>query len=182
MIAIHCFSSIENPQHCRVRRKRQQLHSNAPIKSDPEPLLTPLALPGLFGRRAQKATSIGAACRFVAYCDSFNGKLRDDYLNGDIFYLLKEPQTGSDRHSGGRGTTLSDCPQRSLIEPRVVFTTLGYHIDSLTLAGIRTQPVQIRSSLRKFPPRIASFSASLRNRAPRIKFTLSGQSKGMSVP
>jgi transposase InsO family protein len=26
------------------------------------------------------------------YCESFNGKLRDDCLNGEIFYPLKEAQ------------------------------------------------------------------------------------------
>jgi putative transposase len=26
------------------------------------------------------------------YCESFNGKLRDDWLNGEIFYSLKEAQ------------------------------------------------------------------------------------------
>jgi putative transposase len=26
------------------------------------------------------------------YCESFNGKLRDECLNGDIFYSLKEAQ------------------------------------------------------------------------------------------
>ena len=27
------------------------------------------------------------------YCESFNGKLRDELLNGEIFYTLKEAQT-----------------------------------------------------------------------------------------
>jgi transposase InsO family protein len=26
------------------------------------------------------------------YCESFNGKLRDELLNGEIFYTLKEAQ------------------------------------------------------------------------------------------
>ena len=26
------------------------------------------------------------------YCESFNGKLRDEFLNGEIFYSLKEAQ------------------------------------------------------------------------------------------
>ena len=26
------------------------------------------------------------------YCESFNGKLRDELLNGEIFYTLKEPK------------------------------------------------------------------------------------------
>ena len=28
----------------------------------------------------------------VSYCESFNGKLRDEWLNGEIFYSLKEAQ------------------------------------------------------------------------------------------
>jgi len=28
----------------------------------------------------------------VSYCESFNGKLRDELLNGEIFYSLKEAQ------------------------------------------------------------------------------------------
>ena len=27
------------------------------------------------------------------YCESFNGKLRDEFLNGEIFYSLKEAQS-----------------------------------------------------------------------------------------
>ena len=29
------------------------------------------------------------------YCESFNGKLRDECLNGEIFYSLKEAQSSS---------------------------------------------------------------------------------------
>jgi putative transposase len=28
----------------------------------------------------------------IGYCESFNGNLRDEYLNGEIFYSLKEAQ------------------------------------------------------------------------------------------
>jgi putative transposase len=31
------------------------------------------------------------------YCESFNGKLRDEFLNGEIFYSLKEAQTLTER-------------------------------------------------------------------------------------
>jgi putative transposase len=31
------------------------------------------------------------------YCESFNGKLRDECLNGEIFYSLKEAQTVIER-------------------------------------------------------------------------------------
>ena len=32
---------------------------------------------------------VGAKNLYI-YCESFNGKLRDELLNGEIFYLLKE--------------------------------------------------------------------------------------------
>jgi len=31
-------------------------------------------------------------CRSNGYCESFNGKLRDELLNGEIFYSLREAQ------------------------------------------------------------------------------------------
>ncbi len=31
------------------------------------------------------------------YCESFNGKLRDEFLNGEIFYSLKEAQILTER-------------------------------------------------------------------------------------
>ena len=45
-------------------------------------------------------TQVGAKTLFIApgspwengYCESFNGKLRDELLNGEIFYSLKEGQ------------------------------------------------------------------------------------------
>ena len=48
-------------------------------------------------------TQVGARTLFIepsgpwenGYCESFNGKLRDELLNGEIFYSLKG---GSDRH------------------------------------------------------------------------------------
>ena len=40
----------------------------------------------------------------------------------------------------------------------------------------------IRSILIKFPPRMASFSASFKNGARRMRSTVTGQLNGMSVP
>jgi len=31
------------------------------------------------------------------YCESFNGKLRDEFLNGEVFYSLKEAQILTER-------------------------------------------------------------------------------------
>jgi len=39
--------------------------------------------------------SMASNTRFLTvpgYCESFNGKLRDELLNGEIFYTLKEAQ------------------------------------------------------------------------------------------
>ena len=48
--------------------------------------------------RAQLADEVGAKTLYIepgspwenGYCESFNGKLRDELLNGEIFYSLKE--------------------------------------------------------------------------------------------
>ena len=48
----------------------------------------------------QWLASVGAKTLYIApgspwengYCESFNGKLRDELLNGEIFYSLKEAQ------------------------------------------------------------------------------------------
>jgi putative transposase len=42
------------------------------------------------------------------YCESFNGKLRDELLNGEIFYTLREAQVLMERwcvHYGRSGRT-----------------------------------------------------------------------------
>ena len=40
------------------------------------------------------------------YCESFNGKLRDELLNGEIFYTLKKPRSSS--NPGAATTTRYD--------------------------------------------------------------------------
>jgi putative transposase len=35
------------------------------------------------------------------YCERFNGKLRDECLNGELFYLLKEAQIVIEKVAGG---------------------------------------------------------------------------------
>jgi transposase InsO family protein len=49
----------------------------------------------------QWITAVGAKTAYIepgspwenGYCESFNGKLRDELLNGEIFYTLKEAKT-----------------------------------------------------------------------------------------
>src|SRR6202158_6495240 len=54
-------------------------------------------------------TQVGAKTLFIelgspwenGYCESFNGKLRDELLNGEIFYSLKEAQIVVELWRGG---------------------------------------------------------------------------------
>ena len=50
------------------------------------------------------------------YCESFNSKLRDEFLNGEIFYSLKEAQILTERWRGT--TTLCARTRRSGIGHR----------------------------------------------------------------
>ena len=45
------------------------------------------------------------------YCESFNGKLRDECLNGEIFYSLKEAQVVIDAASGATESRWSGAIQ-----------------------------------------------------------------------
>jgi putative transposase len=42
------------------------------------------------------------------YCESFNARLRDELLNGEIFYSLREAQIGAGTTTPGGPTALSD--------------------------------------------------------------------------
>jgi transposase InsO family protein len=43
------------------------------------------------------------------YCESFNGKLRDECLNGEIFYSLKEARRDGSRHRVRSSIKLYGC-------------------------------------------------------------------------
>ncbi len=66
----------------------------AHIRSDNGPEFIALAL-------RQWIAAVGAKTAYIepgspwenGYCESFNGKLRDELLNGEIFYTLKEAKT-----------------------------------------------------------------------------------------
>jgi transposase InsO family protein len=49
------------------------------------------------------------------YCESFNGKLRDECLNGELFYSLKEAQIVIEQWRAGRrlGSRKEDVPSTS---------------------------------------------------------------------
>jgi len=61
--------------------------------------------------RAVKRKNSSGLCWENGYCESFNGKLRDEFLNGEIFCSLKEAQILTERwrveYNGSR-------PHRSL--------------------------------------------------------------------
>jgi putative transposase len=58
------------------------------------------------------------------YCESFNGKLRDEFLNEEIFYSLKEAQILTERGiQHGAAACSPPVPTSSLSQPTL--TTLG---------------------------------------------------------
>ena len=76
------------------------------------------------------------------YCESFNGKLRDECLNGEIFYSLKEAQIvigqwrqqyNTVRPHAALGYRLYPCPEPS-------FTAPGCDVMSLTTTGTKYRP------------------------------------------
>jgi len=52
-------------------------------------------------RRSDRIATVGVKAAYIepgspwenGYCESVNGKLRDELLNGEVFYTLKEAQT-----------------------------------------------------------------------------------------
>jgi transposase InsO family protein len=80
--------------------------------------------PGIRGQRAaQLAGPTGAKTLYIepgspwenGYCESFNSKLRDEFLNGEIFYTLKEAQVLAERWriycKSGKQSTLPTFPR-----------------------------------------------------------------------
>jgi transposase InsO family protein len=61
--------------------------------------------PGVGPKRRKWLARTGAATLYIepgspwenGYCESFNSKLRDEFLNGEIFYSLKEVQVLAER-------------------------------------------------------------------------------------
>lgn len=48
--------------------------------------------PGSLWAETLKHSIRGIDCRSKGYCESFNGRMRDELLNGEIFYSLREAQ------------------------------------------------------------------------------------------
>ena len=79
------------------------------------------------------------------YCESFNGRLRDECLNGEIFYSLKEAQIVIERwrvlSTSALGAGLqADCPRG--LQPngaKSKFAAHGCDVDCLTEPGIKAR-------------------------------------------
>lgn len=68
------------------------------IRSDNGPEFIALALRKWLGKLGTKTLYIEPGSPWEnGYCESFNGKLRDEFLNGEIFYSLKEAQILTER-------------------------------------------------------------------------------------
>ena len=67
------------------------------------------------------------------YCESFNGKLRDECLNGEIFYSLKEAQIVIEKWRVEYNTRRP--PSGSA---QFGFAVHGCDVDSLTRPGTKT--------------------------------------------
>ncbi len=84
------------------------------------------------------------------YCESFNGKLRDECLNGEIFYSLKEAQIVIRKkwrvvyntlrpHSSWGYRPLAPAACNSLGTTKSNFAATGCDVDSLIATGTKTR-------------------------------------------
>jgi transposase InsO family protein len=69
------------------------------------------------------------------YCESFNSKLRDEFLNGEIFYSLKELQVLAERWRGHYNTVR---PHSSLGRARAAGLRTKISAHSFRATGITT--------------------------------------------
>src|ERR1017187_2888647 len=68
------------------------------IRSDNEPEFIAEELRKWLGKLGTRTLYIAPGSPWEnGYCESFNGKLRDEFLNGEIFYSLKEAQILTER-------------------------------------------------------------------------------------
>ena len=81
------------------------------------------------------------------YCESFNGKLRDECLNGEIFYSLKEAQIVIEQwreeyntrrpHSALNYRPPAPEGCTPFLPPNTGFTASGCHVNSLLISGTK---------------------------------------------
>jgi putative transposase len=70
------------------------------------------------------------------YCESFNGKLRDECLNGEIFYSLKEAKIVIEKWRVVYNTL---WPHSALGTTKSNFAATGCDVDSLIATGTKTR-------------------------------------------
>lgn len=93
-LAIHVQRQIRSDDVLAVLTDLFALYGPpAHIRSDNGAEFTAIAVRGWLDRIGVKTLYIEPGSPWEnGYCESFNGKLRDELLNGEIFYTLKEAQ------------------------------------------------------------------------------------------
>ena len=84
-------------------------------------------------------TQVGAKTLFIepgspwenGYCESFNGKLRDELLNGEIFYSLKEAQIVIEQWRKHYNTVRPHSALNYRSPAPQTFATLAHHLDEI---------------------------------------------------
>ena len=87
------------------------------------------------------------------YCESFNGKLRDECLNGEIFYSLQEAQIVIEQWREEYQHAAATFGARLLPATENSSTALGCDVDSLIVTGTKSRSGQHHTpSCGPFPP------------------------------
>lgn len=84
-------------------------------------------------------TQVGAKAPFIepgspwenGYCESFNGKLRDELLNGEVFYSLKEAQIVIEQWRKHYNTTRPHSSLNYRPPAPHTFAPLAHHLDEI---------------------------------------------------
>ena len=125
-LAIHVARRIRARDAIDVFADLMEIHGIPEhIRSDNGPDMVAKRLRQWLARLGTKAVTIAPGSPWEnGYCESFNGKLRDELLNGEIFYTLREAQVIIEQwrvHYGRSGRTA-----RSVIgHPRLKSSYLG---------------------------------------------------------
>lgn len=153
-LAIHVQRQIRSDDVPAVLTELFARHGPpAHIRSDNGAEFTATAVCDWLGRIGVKTLYIEPRSPWEnGYCESFNGKLRDELLHGEIFHILKEAQIliGSwRRHYNTARPHNSLCynpPAPAAILPRtggVLYLNTGQPISATIIAGTRTCPVDL---------------------------------------
>ena len=93
-LAIHVARRIRSKEALEVFADLMVRHGVPEhIRSDNGPEMVAEELRGWLGQMGARTAYITPGSPWEnGYCESFNGRLRDELLNGEIFYTLKEAQ------------------------------------------------------------------------------------------